>query len=58
MALQDFGILKKFYYDTLNPPLYIPLPKYKNEQPIGNDNINHLQKIPVTLICLWVCRKG
>ena len=34
MNLQEAGILRKFYYDELNPPIYVPLPRYKIDQPI------------------------
>ena len=34
MILQEAGILKKFYYDELNPPVHVPLPRYKFDQPI------------------------
>ena len=34
MSLQEAGILRKFYYDELNPPVYVPLPRYKIDQPI------------------------
>ena len=34
MSLQEAGILRKFYYDELNPPVYVPLPRYKFDQPI------------------------
>ena len=34
MSLQEAGILRKFYYDELNPPVYVPLPIYKIDQPI------------------------
>ena len=35
MSLQETGMLRKFFYDTLNPPVYVPLPRYKIEAPIG-----------------------
>ena len=34
MILQEAGILKKFYYDELSPPVHVPLPRYKFYQPI------------------------
>ena len=35
MSLQEAGILRKFYYDELNPPPYVPLPRYwSGEKPI------------------------
>ena len=34
MNLQEAGILRKFHYDELNPPVYVPLPRYKIDQPI------------------------
>ena len=34
MILQEAGILKKFYYDELNAPVHVPLPRYKIDQPI------------------------
>ena len=35
MSLQEAGILRKFYYDELNPPAYVPLPRYwSGEKPI------------------------
>ena len=34
MILQEAGILKKFYYDELNPPPYVPLPRYKFDEAI------------------------
>ena len=45
MALQDSGILKKFFYDTLNAPPYKPQPKYKDGEPIGKDNTNNMQNL-------------
>ena len=34
MILQEAGILKKFYSDELSPPVKVPLPRYKFDQPI------------------------
>ena len=34
MTLQEAGILRKFYYDELNAPVYEPLPRFKINQPI------------------------
>ena len=34
MSLQEAGILKKIYHDELNPPVHVPLPRYKFDQPI------------------------
>ena len=34
MILQEAGILKKIYVDLLNPPVYVPLPRYKFDQPL------------------------
>ena len=34
MILQEAGILKKFYSDELSPPVNVPLPRYKFDQPI------------------------
>ena len=34
MILQEAGILKKFYYEALNAPIHVPLPRYKIDQPI------------------------
>ena len=58
MALQDSGILKKFFYDTLNAPPYIPQPKYKEGEPIGNGNTNNMQKVMFHLSVSGVCLKA
>ena len=50
MALQESGILKKLFERTLNAPRFIPLEKYKIEQPIGNDKT---EQIYVIFIHLW-----
>ena len=34
MLLQEAGLLKKIYNDQLNPPVRVPLPRYKIDQPI------------------------
>ena len=35
MWLRDTGILKKLKYDVLNPPIHIPDPKVKHDQPLN-----------------------
>ena len=58
MALQDSGILKKFFYDTLNAPPYQPQPKYKDGEPIGNHNTDNMQKFMLHLSVCGICLKA
>lgn len=36
MWLRDTGVLTKLRYDILNPPILIPDPKVRNNQPLNN----------------------
>ena len=36
MWLRDTGVLTKLRYDVLNPPILIPDPKVRNNQPLNN----------------------